>query len=294
MNGESLNVLMVEDDIDFVELTRLSLVHESVWHIDITHAVSLQDALKLTLSTNFSAILLDLKLPDSSGIDTFTQIRLNAPNVPIVVLSANCDYWVAIQSVREGAQDYLLKGEITGALLARSLYYAVERNHTIETLRRLSLLDSLTNLYNRRGFTTLAEQHLELSRRNPCDMFLLIGDVDYLKNINDNFSHACGDDALVRTANVFRKTFRRSDIIGRLGGDEFTVLAIDVPQDGLPVILHRFYEILAEDNQAHASDPYTLSVSLGSTYLDRSKSKSIDEWISDADRVLYEQKRKRH
>jgi diguanylate cyclase (GGDEF)-like protein len=247
MNGSSLKVLMVEDDSDFVSLTRFALAQEPFLPIEISHAATLQQAIKYLFNNYFHAILLDLNLPDSSGLETFNQIRLSAPQIPIVVLSANRDYWTAIQSVREGAQDYLLKGENSGPLLARSLYYAVERNQHVETLRRLSLLDGLTNLYNRRGFLTFAEQFISLAQRSQRNLSLVLVDVDYLKAINDNFGHAYGDEALIRTANILRKTFRRSDIIGRIGGDEFSILAIDVNHEGIPILIQRLFETLKAD-----------------------------------------------
>ena len=294
MDGSGLKVLMVEDDSDFVSLTRFALAQEPFLPIEITHAATLDQAIKYLFNNYFHAILLDLNLPDSSGLETFNQIRLSAPQIPIVVLSANRDFWTAIQSVREGAQDYLLKGENSGPLLARSLYYAVERNQHIETLRRLSLLDGLTNLYNRRGFLTFAEQFIRLAQRSQRNLSLVLADVDYLKAINDNFGHAYGDEALIRTANILRKTFRRSDIIGRIGGDEFAIFAIDVNHEGIPILIQRLYDTLKADNQSYATAPYALSFCAGYVHLSPIDHPHIDEWLNEADCMLYEQKRLRH
>jgi diguanylate cyclase (GGDEF)-like protein len=290
MNGDMLKVLMVEDDHDFAELTRLSLNREDILPIQLSIAPTLKDAVHALRQEIFDAVLLDLTLPDSTGMDTFNQIRLNEPNIPIVVLSAQSDVWLAIQSVREGAQDYLLKGAANGALLARSIYYAVEREHTLDTLRRLSLLDELTGLYNRRGFMTLAEQHINLAKRCNYPLTILYADVDHLKQINDQHGHMEGDQILVRAANVLRKTFRRSDIIGRMGGDEYVVLAIDISSEDIRILLDRFKNTIDKDNGMYASKPYHLSISLGSANIDPRSSLSIEDGIQQADIALYQQK----
>ncbi|MEI7989198.1 MAG: diguanylate cyclase [Chloroflexota bacterium] len=290
MNGDILKVLMIEDDIDFAELTRLFLKQEDILPIQLTVAPTLKVAIQALRSDIFDAVLLDLTLPDSTGLDTFNQIRLNEPNIPIVVLSAQNDVWLAIQSVREGAQDYLLKGAANGAVLSRSIYYAVERQHTMDTLRRLSLLDELTGLYNRRGFLTLAEQHVTLAKRCNYPLTILYADVDHLKQINDKHGHLEGDQILVRAANVLRKTFRRSDIIGRLGGDEYIVLAIDVSPEDIRILLERFEFTIAKDNSIHAVKPYALSISLGSADIDPCSPLSIEDGIQKADKALYQQK----
>jgi diguanylate cyclase (GGDEF)-like protein len=293
MNGDTLKVLMIEDDPDFVGLVRLSLGKEEILPIDLHVAPTLAVSLKIMAVDHFNAILLDLTLPDSNGLDTFNQIRLHEPDLPIVVLSAHHDVWTAIQSVRDGAQDYLLKGTANGALIARSLYYAVERQHTIDTLRRLSLLDELTGLYNRRGFLTLAEQHIKLSLRTHQPLTIIYADVDSLKQINDQYGHSEGDQVLIRAANVLRKSVRRSDIIGRMGGDEFAILAIDVSLDSTQVLLERFELALAKDNTAHIEAPCRLSISLGAAEVNPLDPLPVESGINTADKALYEQKRRR-
>ena len=132
----------------------------------------------------------------------------------------------ATEAVRKGAQDYLIKGNVDGALLVRSIRYAVERKRAEEAIRALSLEDELTGLANRRGFFTLAEQQLKVARRTKTGLFLLFADVDGLKATNDRFGHAEGDRLIRDAARILRATFRDSDIVARIGGDEFVVLMI--------------------------------------------------------------------
>ncbi|HEV7699310.1 MAG TPA: diguanylate cyclase, partial [Pyrinomonadaceae bacterium] len=93
-----------------------------------------------------------------------------------------------------------------------------------ERLESLTLTDELTGLNNRRGFSRLAEARLQLSRRTGEALLLIFGDLDDLKKINDNYGHETGSDAIKAAAQVFRETFRQTDVISRWGGDEFVVL----------------------------------------------------------------------
>jgi len=159
-----------------------------------------------------------------------------------------------------------------------------------ETLRALALLDELTDLYNRRGFSILAEQQLKMAQRGRTRMVLLFADLNGLKQINDTLGHPEGDRALIETADVLRGTFRESDIIARVGGDEFVVLAIET--DGAPaeILATRLQQNLGARN-AREGRRYKLSLSVGLAHYDPERPCSIDELVAQADRAMYEQKR---
>ncbi len=135
---------------------------------------------------------MDLDLPDSEDLGTFERAYAFAPDVPIVVLTGMEDEEMALDMVKSGAQDYLVKGEVGPDLLLRSIRYAVERHHLTSALRSLSLIDDLTGLYNRRGFSDLGEQHLKLARRTARAVLLVYVDVDDLKTINDTLGPSKG------------------------------------------------------------------------------------------------------
>lgn len=167
-----------------------------------------------------------------------------------------------------------------------------ERRRTEEALRALSLVDDLTGLYNRRGFLTLAQQQLRLARRSHRELLLLFIDMDDFKAINDTFGHSEGDQALTRAAAVLRRTFRDSDIIARMGGDEFVVLVADTPHAARESVLGRLHAELQERNEGDGS-PYALSFSIGVAHFDPMRSPSIETLLATADERLYEQKRRR-
>jgi putative nucleotidyltransferase with HDIG domain len=138
MMKKTLRVLLLEDNPDDVFLVRYYLTNLTGVTFEIEHCQRLTEAVNLLEAgkSNPEVILMDLGLPDSVGLESFTRVRKQAPLIPIVVLSGLDDERVAIQAVREGAQDYLVKGQVNGEMLARAMHYSVERMRTEEALRR--------------------------------------------------------------------------------------------------------------------------------------------------------------
>ncbi len=112
-----------------------------------------------------------------------------------------------------------------------------ERKQTEKVIQNLSITDELTSLLNRRGFFTLAEQQIKIARRTGREMVLLFADLDKLKWINDTWGHAEGDRALCEVGKILKNTFRESDIIARIGGDEFVMLAVETPQSNAEILI---------------------------------------------------------
>lgn len=178
-------------------------------------------------------------------------------------------------------------GQPTGVQgIARDI---TERRRAEETLRSLSLIDDLTGLYNRRGFLALAEQQMKLAQRTGHGFTLVFADLDGLKKINDTYGHHEGDRTLVRAAEVLKKSFRESDIVARLGGDEFTILAIDDYDALARRVTARLEERLEESNASEEAD-YKLSLSFGEIHFDPESTLSLEELLTRADHVMYEQK----
>mgnify|MGYP005835058095 CR=1 FL=1 len=159
------------------------------------------------------------------------------------------------------------------------------------SLLALSLTDELTGLYNRRRFFVLTEQYLKLSIRTKKRLLFLFIDMDNLKGINDHYGHNEGDQALIDLANILKKTFRESDIVARIGGDEFVVLSESTDGNGKKVMT-RLYENI-EDYNTKGSRRYTLSISVGTTQFDPKHPIPIDELLSKGDALMYAQKRRR-
>ena len=156
-------------------------------------------------------------------------------------------------------------------------------------LTELSLHDSLTGLYNRRGFMTLGRQMIDSSRRKQPEVGLLYLDIDGLKQINDDFGHRQGDKALELTAKVLRNCFRESDIIARLGGDEFVVLFMDSTGFTENSIRERIRGQIEELVPASGLET-ELSLSMGYFSTVLSYQTHIGQLLSQADGLMYSNK----
>lgn len=288
-----LTILLVEDDAAYLRLAELMLADAArVAEADyrVVTAMRLSAGLARLGQGGVDLVLLDLSLPDSQGIATVHAVRADAPDVPMVVVTSTADERLAAQSLQAGAQDYLIKDEIDPRMLARSIRYAIDRHQLQRELVNLSLTDELTGLNNRRGFFTLAERQLKLSRRRGQGLVVVLADLDGLKQINDKFGHAEGDRALIATARVLLATFRDVDIIARLGGDEFAVVVVDADESLEEALRARLLrQIEARNTREDAS--YTLSLSVGTARQSVRKPRTMDELLARADEALYKVKR---
>lgn len=143
--SESLRVLLVEDNLDDVALVERNVGRVEDAGIALSHAPTLGDALARLADEAFDAVLLDLQLPDSAELEGFIRIQETAPDVAVVVLSGHRDRATALEAVRRGAQDYLLKDRADGEIIVRAVRYAVERKRTAARLQ--SVTDELNDLY---------------------------------------------------------------------------------------------------------------------------------------------------
>ncbi len=161
-----------------------------------------------------------------------------------------------------------------------------------EVLRSLSLRDELTGLHNRRGWLELAGQGLRLAIREKRIAAVIFGDLNGMKQINDQYGHEEGDRALQDTGRMLRGACREVDVIARFGGDEFVVFALDFDELGLSALRGRARAALQELNRS-GDRPFFLSLSLGAAFFKPERPETIEELLDRADREMYERKRAR-
>jgi diguanylate cyclase (GGDEF)-like protein len=288
-----LTVLLIEDDPDDALLIRETIQEIRGLSIVVETADRLEKGRERLMKNGIDTVLLDLSLPDSQGQETFLTIHSQFPTVPIIILTGHNDETFALEAVRQGAQDYLVKGSVNSKMLTRVIRYGIERNRTQAELRNLSLIDDLTGLYNRRGFLTFAEQYLKLAQRKNKGLLLVFADLDNLKQINDTYGHHEGDLALIRTAKTLRETFRKSDIIARIGGDEFPIMAMEADESTAQTLKKHLQENLKKHN-TQTQSRYPLSVSVGTAYFNPDETyASVEDLMEQADKALYEEKRRK-
>ncbi len=175
-------------------------------------------------------------------------------------------------------------------LLADKLYQKnLELEKANERLRSLSLTDELTGLNNRRGFAILANGLFKFARRANHPLCLLYIDMDSLKQINNTFGHAEGDTALNHFARILTETFRDSDVIARMGGDEFAVLTIDANENHIAIIQARLQSNVDAYNLVSVRG-YALSFSIGVIPVDLDSTFTVDGLLAKADAAMYEHK----
>jgi diguanylate cyclase (GGDEF)-like protein len=171
--------------------------------------------------------------------------------------------------------------------------HITERKRVEKMLHDISITDELTGLLNRRGFMTLAEKQLKIAEREDVKHYLLFIDMDDMKRINDSMGHEEGDRYLMQAADVLTNVFRESDIIGRIGGDEFAVLMIGLSEaESEASILERLEKSVRDANDRRASG-HTVSLSTGVVLFDPKEPCSIDSLISRGDAVMYEHKKRK-
>lgn len=158
-----------------------------------------------------------------------------------------------------------------------------------------SIRDDLTGLYNRRGFIKLGNEQYEGSKKLSQSCLVFYADLDGLKQINDKYGHAEGDFAIIKTAEILAKCFRATDIVARIGGDEFTILVIGAAEEDKEIIWRRIAD-LCESYNKKAEKPYAISVSVGCTYFKSGLDFNLEKLLKDADHDLYNEKqcRKSH
>jgi diguanylate cyclase (GGDEF)-like protein len=287
MESTHYKILVVDDDEPMRKLI-VSLLSPR-GHQCVT-ANNGREALDKIMETKFDALITDIAMPEMDGITLTKELSKHYQNIPVMVMTGYTEEYSAETVIASGAREFIKKPFSISEFPIR--FDIMMRDHKVEeALLALSLTDELTGLYNRRRFFVLTEQYMKLSVRTKKKLLLLFIDMDNLKWINDHHGHNQGDQALIDLANILKKTFRESDIVARIGGDEFVVLSESTDENG-EIVLTRLYENV-KDHNAKTSRCYALSISVGTTQFDPKYPISIDELLSKADALMYAQKREK-
>jgi len=276
-----LGKIFNEEGSHSTKLTRVDCMSAAETHL-AEHAVDI--------------ILLDLGLPDAQGLEAIQRAHAAAPGVPLVVLTGLDDELLAVQALQQGAQDYLIKGQIETRGLLRALRYAIERK-TMESaalamarqMAHSAEHDFLTGLPNRMLLNDRVGQAIALATRYTKKVAVLFLDLDGFKHINDSLGHPIGDKLLQSVAKRLVDCIRGSDSVSRQGGDEFVLLLLELERaEDAAVTARRMLEAVA---QPHTIDQHDLHVtaSIGlSIYPDDGL--DAETLIKNADTAMYQAK----
>jgi two-component system, cell cycle response regulator len=281
--SEKISVLLVDDDQSLLDVLKDRLVLEGFACATASTAAS---AIERIDQQSFDIMIADIVLPDREGLELSETAKRKKPDMAVIIMTGYISDFSYDKAVAAGASDFIKKPFSLNELIARIKHVRMQ-----EEMRSLLLRDELTGLYNRRGFFTLVEYLLKMAKRQDRGMFMLYADLDNLKQINDAYGHQEGDLALIETANLLAKNYRESDIIARIGGDEFVVISAGTPGDCIDTILKRLQQTLEAYNAKRSRRPYALSISAGIAFYDPANPCSIDELLAQGDRSMYGHKR---
>ncbi|MFD2110409.1 diguanylate cyclase [Thiorhodococcus fuscus] len=253
------------------------------------HAVAISEPRRLLDSLNEvdpELILMDLHMPDCNGIEAARIVRQDEryTSVPIVFLSGESDRQRQLSAMGTGADDFLSKS-IGDTYLVSAVELRIARFRSLTALIRQ---DSLTGLLNRIAFDLQVEAETSRASRSGSPLALAMLDIDHFKRINDTYGHPVGDRVIKSLAQLLRKRLRRYDIIGRYGGEEFTILMPDTPLAAAEKVLNELREQFALLLLSSAGDHFHCTFSAGLAALDDHPGQEL---TAVADAALYEAKR---
>ena len=244
---------------------------------------------------SYELIIIDLLQTDAIGLELIKEYcRFNKG--PIMVLTINTGESDSfLDLIKLPVKQFLFKNEVSGSQILNSILWTIEKYKEEQKLQELVLVDEMTSVYNRRGFNEMSVRQLKMANRLGKEVSLFFIDLNYLKQINDNFGHIEGDNAIKAIAEALKATFRENDLVARLGGDEFVVMAIGDFTTGqtLLSIISRLQKKLSEINEQRAY-PYEVSVSVGFSKVlpdNENLAFMVENLLLEADEYLYKSKK---
>lgn len=233
-------------------------------------------------------VLLDVMLPGMTGYELARYIRQDERHatLPVLFLTTQGQLDARIESARAGGDDHLVK-PVPPALLLNSVSSRLERSRFLKTLLHK---DGLTNLLNHTSFMEQGQTVVAQQRRRSGFMALIILDVDYFKSINERHGYPGGDKVLVALSLLLRRRLRQSDIIGRIGGDEFGIIAESLDEKEAVTLATRILsDFAAIQHVTMSHSGFYATCSAGIAILDARKT-SLEQWVSQAYGALQEAK----
>jgi two-component system cell cycle response regulator len=257
------------------------------------------EAMKLYEKHSPAIVITDWMLPDFCGFELCQRIRSDdsRPYTYILVMTSNTEKDNLVKGLQAGADDYLTKPFDPEEMLARigvgRRIIHLNRELAAKTLllEEAARTDPLTGLPNRRAIEEWAAKQVRGAQRHGFRLWVVVGDIDNFKSINDTFGHDAGDVVLKTFADALKKNTRASDICGRLGGDEFLLVITHVESDQVELAVNRFREQFAQLSFPLQGQSVCVTASFGVAGMQSNKPQEFGALVRQADRMLYEAKR---
>jgi two-component system, cell cycle response regulator len=298
----SSRILVVDDHPDNVEIILARLESRGY---QIETASNGKEALERVHANPPHLVLLDVMMPLMDGYEVARRIKgdPSLPFIPIILVTARDSTEDKVEGLDAGAEDYLtkpvnfpeLEARVRSMLRIKRLQDEIdEKNRQLEEankkLRKLSITDGLTGLFNHRYMHELLREEFERSRRSSDPVAVVMLDLDHFKKVNDTYGHPTGDVILFETAEILRDTAREIDMLGRYGGEEFMIVLPDADEDAAAQFAERVRERLSDHLFRDDATEVRMTVSAGVAALPAAGVDSPSGLLKLADEALYRAK----
>lgn len=281
-------VLVVDDDVDLAEHYRLVLEAAGM-EAEILHQHRHQAIIETVTAFRPELVLMDLHMPVYSGPELAGVIRQydRWASLPIVYLSAETDLDRQIEAMGHGADDFLTK-PIADAQLVATVRSRIGRARLLDA--QISR-DSLTGLLKHANIKEAVEMEMIRARRLGTPVTVAMVDIDHFKTVNDSYGHAVGDVVISSIAMLLRQRLRKSDIVGRYGGEEFLAVLPQCNINDAQLLLDDIRQRFAALHFSHYGDEFCCTLSAGLACATQYPDAGADELLAAADAALYVAKR---
>jgi len=280
--ADPYHILMVDDDPAIVELATYLLKRAGMDAVGITNPL---ETLNKISETKPDLILLDLHMPECTGIELAKVIRQhkNLSNIPVIFLSAETDSSLKLETAIEGGDEFLEKPIKIDELAP----FISTRAKRARELSALMIKDGLTGLYNHTYTKELIDHEMDRILRSGCIMSVAMIDVDFFKKVNDTHGHMVGDQVLRSLSNYLLKRLRKTDYIGRYGGEEFVIIMPDTSLDSAQKVMNDILKSFSYVEHHAPDEDFTITFSGGVISSEQTKNtgllmKSVDEALYEA------------
>ena len=284
-------ILIADDDPDF---RRMLVRRAERMGLDVSEVTDGSSALTELRSRGFDVLILDLYMPGRTGLEVFQAARRLDPEIQALVLTGNATVETAVDALRSGAYDYLVKPLESLAVFELSLTRALEHRRLLREnarlfaeVERLAITDPLTGLFNRHKLNDALAVEIERGLRYERPLAAIMIDLDDLKRINDHLGHPMGDKVLRKVAQGIKSQIRKVDIPTRYGGDEFLILLPEADAAEASRVADRIYQRIKEI-PFEGDQPISASIGVAELAPDV---ESPESFLHAVDRALYESKR---
>jgi len=284
----AIKILAVDDSMLFRKImTDLLKIHR--YNVFNAHnGIEALDVLKK--HPDIKLVITDFSMPEMDGFTLTRRIRekFNKNELAIIGISSEGKNLLAARFIKSGANDFIIKQSFLTEEFYSRVTQNIENLEHIRMLKDASVKDFLTGLYNRRYFFDTGRKLFANAARDSMTISCAMADIDHFKNVNDTYGHEAGDLALCHVSSILKNRMRETDIVARVGGEEFCILAVNINPDNPDALfeeLRRRVENSSIDIGAGQNIKVTVSIGVTSELAD-----SLDDMVSHADKLLYEAK----